>query len=116
MARPHPLVSQLKFARSQWLLGLEGLSAEEATRRFAPINSISWMIGHLAGFEQRIWVDIAQGVAIQQSKSITYEDGAIQTQTECSDTLDRFALVKSYSVCSDLIDMEAMSATSQYLL
>lgn len=44
----HPLVAQLRFTRSEWLRGLQDVTAEEAVRRFEPINSISWMIGHLA--------------------------------------------------------------------
>ena len=60
-------------------------------------------------------VDIAQGVAIQQSKTITYEDSAITNETECSDTLDRYALQKSYSVCQDNVDLEGLTATAQYV-
>lgn len=57
----HKLVEQLRNARREWLRGLEGVNGEEACRRFEPLNSIGWMIGHLAGFEQRIWVEAAQG-------------------------------------------------------
>jgi uncharacterized damage-inducible protein DinB len=32
----------------------------EATKRFAPMNSIGWMIGHLADQEQRYWL-VLQG-------------------------------------------------------
>ena len=44
----HPLVTQLRFTRSEWLRGLEAVTAEDASRRFGPINPIAWMIGHLA--------------------------------------------------------------------
>jgi hypothetical protein len=57
----HPLVRQLRFARSEWLRGLAGLSDEDARRRFLPMNSISWNIGHLASQEQRNWLTRAQG-------------------------------------------------------
>jgi hypothetical protein len=50
---PHPLVTQLRFTRDEFVRGLTGLTDEEARRRFLPINSISWMIGHLAWQEQR---------------------------------------------------------------
>ncbi len=56
----HPLVIQLRFARSEFARGLEGLSAEEAVRRVPPFNSISWMVGHLANQEHRYWVRLAQ--------------------------------------------------------
>ena len=45
---PHPLVTQLRFTRREWIRGLKDVTAEEATRRFGPINPIAWMIGHLA--------------------------------------------------------------------
>lgn len=53
---PHPLVLQLRFTRSEFKRSLEGLTDEEAQRRFMPMNSISWNIGHLAWQEQRYWL------------------------------------------------------------
>lgn len=57
----HPLVTQLRFARTELLRVLEGLSAEDAERRLLPMNSISWMLGHLANHEGSFWLLIAQG-------------------------------------------------------
>ena len=57
----HLLVSQLRFARAEFLRGLEGVTPEEALRRFRPMNSIGWTIGHLANQEHRYWVLFAQG-------------------------------------------------------
>ncbi len=57
---PHLLVSQLRFARSEFARGLEGVTDEEARRRFMPMNCISWMVGHLANQEHRYWVLFAQ--------------------------------------------------------
>src|SRR5947199_885306 len=54
---PHPLVMQLRFTRSEWIRGLKAVTAEEAARRFGPINPIAWMIGHLAWQEQLYWQD-----------------------------------------------------------
>ncbi|MFZ5916600.1 MAG: DinB family protein [Chloroflexota bacterium] len=52
----HPLVTQLWFARSEFRRCLEGVSAEEAVRRFEPMNCISWIVGHLANQEHFLWV------------------------------------------------------------
>ena len=41
-----PLVIQLRFARSELMPALEGVSDEEARRRCEPMNCISWMVGH----------------------------------------------------------------------
>lgn len=57
----HLLVSQLRFARAEFLRGLEGVTADEALRRFEPMNSIGWTIGHVANLEHRYWVVFAQG-------------------------------------------------------
>lgn len=58
---PHPLVEQLRFARSEFKRGLEGLSDEDAVKRVLPMNCISWNIGHLACQEQRFWLYRGQG-------------------------------------------------------
>ncbi len=58
---PHPLVDQLRFTRSEFVRGLEGVTDDEARRRFMPINCISWMIGHLAWQEQRYFITRATG-------------------------------------------------------
>src|ERR1051326_7708833 len=58
---PHPLIVQLRFTRSEFKRGLEGLTEAEAVRRFLPMNCISWNIGHLAWQEQRYWLTRLQG-------------------------------------------------------
>ena len=61
---PHPLVTQLRFTRSEFRRGLARVTAEEAARRFGPINPIAWMIGHLAWQEQLFWLERAQGKTV----------------------------------------------------
>jgi hypothetical protein len=56
----HLLVSQLRFARSEFVRCLKGVSGLDALRRFVPMNCISWMVGHLANQEHRYWVMLAQ--------------------------------------------------------
>jgi uncharacterized damage-inducible protein DinB len=58
--QPHLLVAQLRFSRSEFVRCLEGVSEEEAVHRFLPMNSISWIVGHLANQEHRYWVILAQ--------------------------------------------------------
>jgi hypothetical protein len=61
----HPRVEQLRFARSEWQRGLRGLSGHDARRRLLPMNSISWMIGHLAWHERLIWAERAQALKVE---------------------------------------------------
>jgi len=63
----HPLVTQLRLARSEFVRCLDGVSAEDAVRRLEPMNCMSWIVGHLANQEHRYWVLLAQGQSIAQS-------------------------------------------------
>ncbi len=58
--QPHLLVTQLRFARSEFVRGLVGVSAEDGVRRVLPMNSLSWMVGHMANQEHRYWVMLSQ--------------------------------------------------------
>ncbi len=57
----HPLVLQLRFTRSEFMRGMQGLNDADARRRLMPMNSISWNIGHMAWQEQRYFLFHAQG-------------------------------------------------------
>ena len=61
---PHPLVTQLRFARSELMRCIEGVSDEDALKRPLPMNCISWIVGHLANQENRFWVIRAQGINV----------------------------------------------------
>lgn len=58
----HPLVDQLRFARSEFWRGLEGISDEDAERRLPPVNSIAWTVGHLGWQERLYWLRRGQGI------------------------------------------------------
>jgi hypothetical protein len=58
---PHPLVTQLRFARSEFVRALDGVSEADGIRRLKPMNCIAWNVGHLAHQEQTYWVYLAQG-------------------------------------------------------
>ena len=57
---PHPLIDQFRFTRSEWLRGLEGITEQEGSRHFGPMNCISWTVGHLAWHEQRTFLQRPQ--------------------------------------------------------
>ena len=58
---PHPLVSQLRFTRIEFLRSIKGINDEDARKRILPMNSISWNVGHLAWQEQRYCLFFGQG-------------------------------------------------------
>jgi uncharacterized damage-inducible protein DinB len=51
-AMAHPLVDQLRFTRGEWLRALRGISEEDGLTRLEPMNSIGWIVFHLAWQEQ----------------------------------------------------------------
>ncbi len=57
----HPLVTQLRFARSEFARCLSGVSETDAIRRVHSLNCLSWIVGHLANQENYLWVKFAQG-------------------------------------------------------
>jgi hypothetical protein len=57
----HPLVDQLRFTRSEYRRNLEGVTNEDAAKRFMPMNCIAWNVGHLAWHEQRYFVTYPSG-------------------------------------------------------
>lgn len=61
----HPRVDQLRFARSEWQRGLKGLPEADAAVRLMPMNSVSWMVGHLAWHERLCWFRRAQGLKVE---------------------------------------------------
>ena len=58
----HPLVDQLRFTRAEWLRALRGTPEADGLRRVEPMNSIGWIVGHLAWHEQRYFLTRAQGL------------------------------------------------------
>jgi hypothetical protein len=81
---PHPLVNQLRFARSEFVRGLDGIGNDDAVKRLLPMNSISWMIGHLAWQEQTYWLRVAQQTILYPKINTQLANGA----PPCTPSLD----------------------------
>ena len=58
----HPLVDQLRWMRSEFLRGLAGVSDADGAQRMGRMNSIGWIVAHMAWQEQRQWLTRAQGI------------------------------------------------------
>ena len=52
----HPLVEQLRFARSEFQRCLAGVSEEDGVIRLLPSNSIGWTVAHMATQERAFWL------------------------------------------------------------
>lgn len=55
-----PLVEQLRFTRAEWLRALRGTPEQDGFKRLQPMNSIGWIVAHLAWQEQRYWLTRVQ--------------------------------------------------------
>lgn len=45
------IINQLKFARAVFKKGFTGVSEEDGSRSLLAMNSIGWIVGHLAWHE-----------------------------------------------------------------
>ena len=72
----HPLVTQLRFTRSEFLRAVKGVSDEDARKRVLPMNCISWNIGHLAWQEQRYFLYYGQGQILLRDIDKNFANGA----------------------------------------
>ena len=84
----HPLIDQFRFTRREWLRGLEGISEDDATRHFGPMNCISWTVGHLAWHEHCYWLERAQGKIPFPQLNETYAYGAPMSTPSLAETLE----------------------------
>ncbi|HEY1011112.1 MAG TPA: DinB family protein [Herpetosiphonaceae bacterium] len=106
----HPLVDQLRFARSEFRRALEGLSDEDAARRFEPMNCISWNVGHLAWQEQRYFLWLAQDRILLPALNEQFANGAPACPPALSAVLaDWAAITAAADLWLDTVD----SATLQ---
>ena len=60
----HPLITQLHFARSEFVRCMTNVPAADAVRRIEPLNCLSWIVGHMAVQEQYLWVQLGSGKVI----------------------------------------------------
>ena len=86
----HPLVTQLHFARSEFIRCLADVTDEEARQRLGAMNCISWIIGHLSAQEQAYWVAFAQGQPIDQELEALVGFGRPASQPSLDDMWARW--------------------------
>ena len=94
---PHPLVRQLRFTRSEFKRGLEGVSDADARKRLLPMNSLSWNIGHLAWQEQRYWLFRAQDKILLPHLNDQFAYGGPATTPSLQEAWDAWNAITSAS-------------------
>ncbi len=94
----HPLVSQLRFTRSEFMRAVKGVSDEDARKRLLPMNCISWNIGHLAWQEQRYFLHFGQGQMLLPEIDRNFANGAPASTPPLDEVL---SIWKTITVAAD---------------
>lgn len=89
----HPLVDQLRFTRGEWLRALDGVPAEDATRRLEPMNSIGWIVYHLAWQEQVWFLTRLQGRTPVHGATVHGVSGGPPTTPPLADAMRAWQIV-----------------------
>ena len=84
----HPLVLQLRFTRSEFIRGIKGVTEKEASKRFLPMNCISWNVGHLAWQEQRYFLSYGLGTSLFPEIEKSHAYGAPASTPSLKEMLD----------------------------
>jgi DinB superfamily len=105
----HPLVKQLQFTRSEFKRALKGLTDEEASRRFMPMNCISWNVGHLAWQEQSYFLYRAQDQMLLPDIDKLFSYGAPASTPTLSE------MIKAWNKIMDAVDPWLATLTSEKL-
>jgi hypothetical protein len=85
--RPNPIVEQLRFTREEWLRALAGVKPKDATVHHGQMNSIGWIVGHLAWQEQRYLLLRPQGIMLREDIQKEFTTGGPMSTPPLSRTL-----------------------------
>ena len=75
----HPLLTQLRFTRAEFQRGLSAVTESDARTHCGQMNSISWIVGHLAWQEQLYWLTRVQGQILLPELNTLSANGAPQS-------------------------------------
>jgi hypothetical protein len=115
MPELHPLVTQLRFARSEFLRGLGGVSDEDGRVRLGPMNCIAWNAGHLAWQEQRYFVTIAQDRTPDPGIEAAFASGGPASTPALSEMVDAWRVITG-AADAWLVDLTTARATQRPVL
>lgn len=108
----HPLVDQLRFARSEFRRAVDGVSEADGARRLMPMNCISWNVGHLAAQEQRYFLTFAQDRQPYPKIDKAYSYGSPASTPSISEMVEVWeAITKAVDPWLDDLRSEAMLET-----
>ncbi len=89
----HPLVEQFRFTRREWQRGLEGVTEADGARHFGQMNSIGWIVGHLAWHEQRSFLTRPQNIILYPKLNEMFAYGAPMSTPSFSEMMETWQAV-----------------------
>ena len=107
----HPLVTQLRFTRSEFKRAIKGVTDEDAAQRILPMNCISWNVGHLAWQEQQYFLVYGQsGDHLYPDIHKRFENGAPASTPALSEILGAWmAITEAVDPWLDTLTSEALA-------
>jgi hypothetical protein len=90
----HPLVDQFRFTRIELLRGLEGVTEEDGARHFGQMNCISWIVGHLALYEQRTFLWRPQNIVLFPNLQAMVGYGAPMSAPSFSEMMETWRVIR----------------------
>lgn len=107
----HPLVDQLRFTRSEWLRVVDGVPEADGLIRLQPMNSIGWIVYHLAWHEQLSFLTRLQGVTPVPAANAHGVNGQPASTPALADALQAWRSVTAAAdPALDRLDAAALAA------
>jgi DinB family protein len=107
----HPLVDQLRFTRREWLRALDGVPEADGVKRLQPMNSIGWIVSHLAWHEQLSFLTRLQDVTPVPAANEHGVNGKPASTPSLSEALATWrAVVSAADPVLDALDTPALEA------
>lgn len=110
----HPLVSQLRFTRSEFMRAVKGVSDEDVRKRILPMNCISWNVGHLAWQEQRYFLYYGQGLMLLRAIDKDFAYGAPASTPPLKEVLSAWQAITS--AADPWLDTLTPSKLAEYVI
>jgi DinB family protein len=108
----HPLVDQLRFTRSEWLRGLEGVPEADGIVRLEPMNSISWIVYHMAWHEQLNFLTRLQGqTPVPEAIELAATGGPASTPPLADALAAWHTITRAGDAALDRLDTAAMESS-----
>lgn len=86
----HPIVTQLRFTRSEFMRSVNNVGDKDGAKRILPMNCLSWNVGHLAWQEQRYFLFFRHGNLLYPEIQEAFANGSPASTPSLKDVIDKW--------------------------